>query len=73
MDGAVFAEKAPQPEIEVLSKAAMQYAASDVARKFAADNGSVIKVMTSAQSLVWVKSEISRYGQIYKEAGIQAE
>ena len=51
----------------------MQYAASDVARKFAADNGSVIEVMTSAQSLVWVKSEISRYGHIYKEAGIQAE
>ena len=71
--GLFLPKKTPQPVVEVLSKAAMQYAASDVARKFAADNGSVIDVMTPAQSLAWVKSEISRYGQIYKQAGIESE
>ena len=71
--GLFLPKKTPQPVVDTLSRAVMQYAASDAARKFATDNGSVIEVMTPAQSLAWVKSEISRYGQIYKQAGIEAE
>ncbi len=71
--GLFLPKKTPQPVVDAWSKAAMQYAASDTARKYAADNGSVIEVMTPAQSMAWVKSEISRYGQIYKQAGIEAE
>ena len=71
--GLFLPKKTPQPVVDTLSRAVMQYAASDAARKFATDNGSVIEVMTPVQSLAWVKSEISRYGQIYKQAGIEAE
>jgi tripartite-type tricarboxylate transporter receptor subunit TctC len=71
--GLFLPKKTPQPVVDALSKAAMQYAGSDAARKFASDNGSLIEVMTPAQSMAWVRSEINRYGQIYKQAGIEPE
>jgi len=67
----VFALKGTPPAIiDKLSKAVATYTSSASARDYFAERGGYIEVMTSEQSMAWVKSEITRYKEFYEQMGI---